>query len=876
LIGSFVSFTRQIILTLAGFAAFNQTIRAMASFFRGAIGIVEEFRLSVVQTAAVLTSLSPAKTFETFNQALAYSQAAMERLEILAARFVATGQDLQRVFFTFATQGVIPVTARDFEALGRITDAILAITAGQNKELQLRQEVRGLLSGQIRDTSILAQLIRGQVGDLKSWVEEHRRAGDLLPAIAEKLAGFKLAQKSILELASTWLNTLKTIYALVIRRAFAGVYDDIVRSLREMSNRFIDAQGRLTQLSQEVIDRLKPAFEALGPAIRTWLQVLADPKTLRLFTQFVSDIVSLFSVTASVLARATAWLGQFTEWVNRANDAITRYLASTRIGRLLGIRPPEETRPRPPVTRPELTSLVQGIPTPPPIEPPKPSPEPERVREQIRRAVESVRRWREEQELLAETFPRQLAIIREAIARLQHLASTTRLNSKEKELLREEIERLEFAYKRLVVEHERAAKALELEAIVEQNLLERRQAEAKADEENRRKLREWEEALESRRQAMEHVLEVARDLRDIDELLAETDEERIEATVRYRAALQSVLDQWLKRAETLPLVEQEREAIERLRREIEKLGIQIERDRRVLEQRRRQEVFQREVESLERQRELALALAETDEQRLGALIQYRDALEQLLTKWEAIPKLTDEERATIERLRFELARLGIDIEKLRRSIAEGIKTRDFLGGLELAVQTLLQQVTNWRDVWLGFFQETREAFREFFRDVVSGAKSFGDALLNLFRSIVNKIIDILADLFANWLLRWVLGFFLPPVTRGSLITFGQGGIAPHGLALAQAGTVVRRPTLAFLAERGQPEAVVPLTSGLRIPVQWVGPSEPTPVNLQVVVVDDRQKVPTAKPGWEQIVVDLVTSDIMRRGTLFRAVKGVVR
>lgn len=171
---------------------------------------------------------------------------------------------------------------------------------------------------------------------------------------------------------------------------------------------------------------------------------------------------------------------------------------------------------------------------------------------------------------------------------------------------------------------------------------------------------------------------------------------------------------------------------------------------------------------------------------------------------------------------------------------------------------------------------SERAFEDFFADVLTGAKSFGDTLLGFFRSIVNSIITALARLAASWIVRWLFGMFSPmgPVTLGfPTATLARGGIIPG--ALMQHGGIVNRPTLAMVGEGRSSEAVVPLPDNRSIPVTFTGrdrEERPQEIVVRTTVVMDPRQIP---PPQADEITNVVLMDIRSGGAVYREIRRAV-
>ncbi len=301
-------------------AALSGLKTAVVGTFQSALKQIEDFNLGVIGTAGALTSLAANPSQAAFRQNLDYTREAMERLQIVAAKYIASGQEINIVFQTMAQRGIVPITEKDFDNLGRITDAVKIMTQGQDFSRQGWQEIRSIIEGTVLPGSLLARQIEAQVGNLKEWVALHKKAGDLIPAIAEKVIGLSYAQSEVLKLSSTWKSTLETIFGLVSRRAFAGVYQDITKTLERISGLFLDQEGQLTNLSRLIIEKVKGAWDKVKKTIKVdifeWIQLNAP--------SIIDNLAIGIEKVAIAAQKIAIFLGkafQFAQWIAGINIA---------------------------------------------------------------------------------------------------------------------------------------------------------------------------------------------------------------------------------------------------------------------------------------------------------------------------------------------------------------------------------------------------------------------------------------------------------------------------------------------------------------------------------------------------------------------------
>ena len=147
------------------------------------------------------------------------------------AKTVATGANLSAMVETMAQGGVLLDINNKKQEKGflAIANALALITQGQNQDIQFRQEIRGLLLGEVRATNLLSRIISQRIGGgLKKQIALWKEQGTLVENVGALLVGFSAATKDI---ESTWIavgTTLETMYNRVMRGMFVPVYEDII------------------------------------------------------------------------------------------------------------------------------------------------------------------------------------------------------------------------------------------------------------------------------------------------------------------------------------------------------------------------------------------------------------------------------------------------------------------------------------------------------------------------------------------------------------------------------------------------------------------------------------------------------------------------
>jgi hypothetical protein len=302
---------------------------------------MEKLKLSTASMASTITSF--AKNAErdltgTYKQALDYSGQLVLKMEELNAQTVATGENLTVMVETMAQNGVLLDLNNEKQIKGflAIANALALITQGQNQDIQFRQEIRGLMQGEVRATNMLSRLLSQRVGgELKKHVEIWKEKGTLIENAGALLSGFQEGAK---DLSNTWLavgTTIETMYNRVLRGMIAPIYEDIIKMGKQITMNALDQDSLLNRqaetlkttiyrgwqdiknITQSIVDVIA-AFKTpliligkiLGMILDGWGQIFAIlqavTRSFKLITQAVFDSVKMIGHFGAALWKATS------------------------------------------------------------------------------------------------------------------------------------------------------------------------------------------------------------------------------------------------------------------------------------------------------------------------------------------------------------------------------------------------------------------------------------------------------------------------------------------------------------------------------------------------------------------------------------------
>jgi len=290
--------------------AARRAFAVMEKGFNEVRDAVDGYNMAVIKAAALVTGMmakDDRPLAKRYAEAKDYAEGLAIALEDIDKRTLLTAQDLQGITEEMAKQGVLldfnnQKQVKGFEALA---NALAVISAGSpNKAIQLRQEARALLQGEVNVNSQLAMILQSQVGNLESQVALHKRQGDLLEWLGEQLVGFTAASGDI---SATWeaiQTSLETIYRQVLRGGLGPAFKEIVELVKKLSDWVTDHKNQIQTLLVGAWQSVRGVIETVG----------------NLFAGFKGDLGPIKDLTVTILegwrAIATVYLPPLAGLVN--------------------------------------------------------------------------------------------------------------------------------------------------------------------------------------------------------------------------------------------------------------------------------------------------------------------------------------------------------------------------------------------------------------------------------------------------------------------------------------------------------------------------------------------------------------------------------
>ncbi len=270
------------------------------------IEVIDKFNLSVIQMSAILTSLQIANgtgsgnIAETYRETRDYAIQTNEALLKIEPSTSMSIQGLQRINLELAKAGVAIDTnnSAQVEGFKNLANAAAVFSQGGQNEVMLQSEIMLLMQGQASAHSRLGSAISAMVGgDLKTWVEQHKQAGDFLEQMNKVLAGFGPASKDI---AGTWSavkTSFETTVTIIQRGAMQEAFSDVVELTKEI-NEYLKSHADIIKNDVQIAwQGVRLAVQGMGAALNV-LGTVVQSSILPLF----DDLLTLVRGTGETLA----------------------------------------------------------------------------------------------------------------------------------------------------------------------------------------------------------------------------------------------------------------------------------------------------------------------------------------------------------------------------------------------------------------------------------------------------------------------------------------------------------------------------------------------------------------------------------------------
>ena len=287
------------------YSLINSAMSLIGSFPSTAIDAIEQFNASAIKNAAVITSMvgDVNNIGEAYKQNKVYADAVQETLVKMASSTIVSSKQLQIMNDAFVQQGVfIDINnQKQLDGYKNIANALATITANMpNADMQFSQEIRALMSGEMRPGDQLAKqltaidpLLKQHLAEWKQIAFETNNAGYVLEKIGPLLVGYAAASGDISSLWTTVKTTLSTIYNEILRGGLSEGFKEIVEQMKELAKYAEENKEKIQAFLKEGFADAKDAAVVIWK-IADAMSVLAKP------AMYAAAIMGMAGIIAKV------------------------------------------------------------------------------------------------------------------------------------------------------------------------------------------------------------------------------------------------------------------------------------------------------------------------------------------------------------------------------------------------------------------------------------------------------------------------------------------------------------------------------------------------------------------------------------------------
>ena len=283
-------------IATAAIAGVYEAARLVTAELKAGFNAVEDYRNSVLQMAAVMTTFSQkAKEGDLaggWKDSHAYAEQLISDLEIIDAKSAASGANIRDMVLSLTNHRVMVNTnlKEEQEAVIALANTIKALTGTQqNANMQYTQEINALMTGVSRPGDRLVQNLEAAGLNTKKFAQDLKQGKATIADIIPYLSGFKAASA---EIAGSWdavWSTIKTVNNRILRGGFEPIVDDIKNLGKEIIGIYTDQNGQLNEQAKTLQQDIRGGWQDIkdftkdyGPQLLTILEYLAAWKVSQL------------------------------------------------------------------------------------------------------------------------------------------------------------------------------------------------------------------------------------------------------------------------------------------------------------------------------------------------------------------------------------------------------------------------------------------------------------------------------------------------------------------------------------------------------------------------------------------------------------------
>lgn len=305
------------------YAAYYVLKTGAEAFFRvitSGMKAIDDMKIATVGVAAQITTMqgTTGNIAENYKKNLEYARALVPVLMEIDANSLANYELLQRMNMAMTGQGVIldVNNKKHIESFTALSNAIAMYTAGQDQNKQAAQEIRAIMSGQVREGALVAKQLDAAIkrqkeykGGLKELVAEGQKHNDTLERLSPYLIGIVEASGDIQNTWQSVTTSLKTAWGIIQRGMFADLYEDLTTNGKKATEWMKDNAGIITNIFKTIGTGIKFIFNAIFKGLygQTVLILVPIKKLPDLIVKGYKSIQIIATNTIYALADLMAW-----------------------------------------------------------------------------------------------------------------------------------------------------------------------------------------------------------------------------------------------------------------------------------------------------------------------------------------------------------------------------------------------------------------------------------------------------------------------------------------------------------------------------------------------------------------------------------------
>lgn len=258
---------RRLLGVLAVFTLFRNAVGGVKALITEGVRFNQVIERSRIGIAGIITSLATVNDeqgrattgAEKFELAMTAAREVQKGLLLDAVRTTATFEELSQTFQVALGPGL--AAGLNLDQVRQFTTAISqAATALDIPQFQLSEEVRSLLSGQIRQGQ---SRIASVLGLTNNDIRQFKQQGTLFEQLQSRLQGFGVAAEKASKTAGGAFLRLKDALGLVLGQAAQPLTDKLTKVLDDLLGKFAEINDTEVKLRPEAIQALQPIFQTL-------------------------------------------------------------------------------------------------------------------------------------------------------------------------------------------------------------------------------------------------------------------------------------------------------------------------------------------------------------------------------------------------------------------------------------------------------------------------------------------------------------------------------------------------------------------------------------------------------------------------------------